>query len=64
MHPETWRKVSILLCLISNLFHSEGMPPRLALSSVSGSSEFNPQSKALGRKTPLEEQGLADGSAC
>lgn len=59
MHPETWRKVSILLWLISNLFHNEGMPTRLAFSAVSGSSEFNPQSvlKCF-RKTPLEEKGL------
>lgn len=65
MHPETWRKVSILLWLISNLFHSEGMPTRLALSAVSGSSEFNPQSVVKGfRMTPLEEQGLAGVSAC
>lgn len=75
IHPETWRKVSILLWLISNLFHSGGgMPTRLALSAVSGSSWVQSTVKGLGRffwrskgllmAVPVEVTALANCTLC
>lgn len=64
IHEETPSKVSILVLLISNLFHSESKPAWLSLPSVAAPELNTPAIvKGFGR-TPPEEQGLADdGSA-